>query len=236
MQDSASAAPECCLIVWTIQNPCTCAGTCAIQLLESGQSAASHGLMRSRRVDRADCTHMIKSKSYMWEGRHYCLRGIKDCHSARYNLWNKRGDGRICHPVNVDAGSRVDVALAAEHGGHVGLEGGRLGAGLRLAEGQHVARAGRAVALTDGVQEGDEVLTHAGRQLLRQPKVQQDLRISCTLYRVHRILICVAQFTFVDFACAVPTMDMRIATSWHHNPAMWRTEHPSAVLAAMLLY
>ena len=44
-----------------------------------------------------------------------------------------------------------------------------------------MSRAGRGVALGDGVQEGDEVLAHSGRQLLRQPKVQQDLRACITL-------------------------------------------------------
>lgn len=52
------------------------------------------------------------------------------------------------------------------------------GAGARLlgAKGQHVARAGSAIACADREQERQEVLPHARRQLLRQPKVQQHLR------------------------------------------------------------
>lgn len=154
------------------------------------------------------------------------------------------------HPVDVDAGARVDVALACPHHSHVARErgwvrarlrsrtalgchgrstaaaplctaltckvaphpgtgmqravcpatiagrfqlhshisqGARGGKGERVslegrlqhlhsAEREHVPRAGRRVARADGVQEGDEVRAHARRQLLRQPKVQQDLR------------------------------------------------------------
>ena len=49
------------------------------------------------------------------------------------------------------------------------------GPDLDGAELEHVARAGGRVALGDGVQEGDEVAAHARGQLLRQPKVQQNL-------------------------------------------------------------
>lgn len=81
----------------------------------------------------------------------------------------------VTYPIHIHAPLGVDVALLGEHGGHVALKGGRVGAGLLRAKVQHVAGAGPGVALADGMQERYEVLAHARSQLLCQPKVQQDL-------------------------------------------------------------